>query len=80
MLAPMFYGVGSIYNSYVSSQINPNINFSFIGAAICVGVGMLNYFNPGNIFQKFVDCIADCLPCLRKENIYSELHKQSEEN
>jgi hypothetical protein len=66
MLAPIFYGVGSIYNSYVSSRLNPNVSFSFVGGAICVGLGLLNYFNPGNIFQKIVNCIAECFPCLRK--------------
>ena len=75
MLAPIFYGVGSIYNSYVSHRLNPNINFSFVPAAICVGLGVLNYFNPCDMFQKMVKALMCCMPCLRTEYIYANLKK-----
>jgi hypothetical protein len=61
MLAPIFYGLGSIFTSYISSQINKDITMSVIGSGICIGFGLLNYFNPGNIFQKVVDSIAKCI-------------------
>lgn len=53
-LVPVFYGVGSIYNSYIASIINPNRSFIYIASAICVGVGLLGYFNPKNSIQQFV--------------------------
>ena len=80
MLAPIFYGAGSIYNSYVSHRINSAIDFSFIPAAISVGLGLLNYFNPCDIFQKLVKCFMFCLPCMRPERVYEELKKHVDEN
>lgn len=55
MLAPLFYGGGAFFNSYVSNKKNnPQTDLHFLGAAICFGIGGLNYFNPGNLFQKIV--------------------------
>lgn len=74
MLAPIFYGAGSFFNSYVSHKIgNPSTNLHIIGSIICFGIGSFNYLNPGNIFQRIVVCISECFSCLRKENIYRDL-------
>ena len=51
---PIFYGVGAIYNSYVAYQIDNTREFNFLGSAICIGLGLLSYFNPKNIIQMFV--------------------------
>ena len=80
MLTPIFYGTGSIYNSFIANRINSSVNFSYVPAAICIGLGFLNYFNPGDIFQKFVKCLMFCIPCIRSEYMYADLKKQVEEN
>jgi hypothetical protein len=72
MLAPVFYGIGSICNTYISNRINPNIQFSFLGAAICLGLGVFNYLNPGNIFQRLVEWIPAVIDCLKADNIYDQ--------
>jgi hypothetical protein len=66
MLAPIFYGVGSIYNSYVASQLQENISFNFIASSICVGIGVLNYVNPADFTLKLIERITDCFDCLKK--------------
>ena len=76
MLAPIFYGVGSIFNSYVSARLNPIVSFNFVASSICVGVGVLNYLNPADFSQKIVEMITDCITCLKKENVFKHLEKR----
>lgn len=71
MLAPIFYGTGSIFNSYASHQLNNELDFHFIGSAICVGIGCFNYLNPGNLFQKIVNCLMSCCQCINAKKVYS---------
>ena len=59
MLAPIFYAVGGIVNSYLGSVVprranekDPQIAFHYVGSVICLVIMALNYFNPRNIFQK----------------------------
>lgn len=63
MLVPVFYGVGSIFNSYIASRVEPSRTFSFIPAAICIGIGLLNYFNPKNSIQNFIEFVVDHSCC-----------------
>jgi hypothetical protein len=68
MLVPIFYGVGSIFNSYIASTLNPNRTFSFIPSAICLGIGLLGYFNPKNSIQRFVEYfVIKCSCCITSE-------------
>jgi hypothetical protein len=68
MLVPVFYGVGSIFNSYVAYRIDSTRAFSFIPSAICVGVGLLGYFNPHNSVQRFVEYfVIKCKCCFDRE-------------
>jgi ABC-type Na+ efflux pump permease subunit len=68
MLVPVFYGVGSIFNSYIASRIDSNRSFSYIPSAICLGIGLLNYFNPSNSVQKFIEYfVIKCTCCFSNE-------------
>ena len=66
MLAPIFYGVGSIYNSYVSHKIDPSRSLKFVASSICIGLGILNYFNPGDFITIIIEKITNCFTCLKK--------------
>lgn len=77
MLVPIFYGVGAIFNSYIANSIDGR-EFLLLASAICVGIGLLNYFNPRNIVQDFVEFfVIRCACCLEpkkkeQENIEFE--------
>jgi hypothetical protein len=69
MLVPIFYGVGSIFNSYLASTINFDRSFSFIPSAICVGIGLLGYFNPKDSIQRLIEYfVVKCSCCLTTES------------
>jgi len=66
MLAPIFYGVGAIYNSYVSAKLDEGVSFNFVASSICIGIGLLNYMNPGDFTRKMIEKITNCCECLKK--------------
>jgi hypothetical protein len=64
MLVPIFYGVGSIFNSYIANKIDSSRTFEFKGSAICIGLGLLNYFNPKNTIQELIEYFIRKSCCL----------------
>ena len=57
MLIPIFFGGGSIINSFIVNRISPHKSFMFVPGIICMVFGFINYTNPGNYFGKFVNYI-----------------------
>lgn len=39
-------------------------------SAIAIGIGLIGFFNPKDILNKFVKFITSCLPCLTAEQIF----------
>ncbi len=65
ILVPVFYGAGSIFNSYIGNKLDDTREFRYLGSAICVGIGLLNYFNPKNLVQEFINIfVIKCTCCL----------------
>lgn len=46
------YGVGSIFVSYTTSLYTPIRTFSYIPPIICIVIGLVNFVNPGGVFNK----------------------------
>jgi hypothetical protein len=72
MLAPIFYGVGCIYNSYVSYKLDNTRSFNFVASSVCIGLGLVNYVNPADFTTKIVEKITNCFDCLKKENVFKD--------
>lgn len=68
MLVPIFYGVGSLFNSYVSNLVDENRSFQYISAIICIIIGSINYFNPFNCVQFIIDKFIGCFNTLDPHN------------
>lgn len=68
MLGPVFYGVGAIFNSLATSRSLPDQSFHFLAPAICVGIGLLNYFNPGDVFHRLTKWLANSCACLQPDH------------
>lgn len=54
MLVPVFFGVGCIFNSFIANKIDTTLSFYYLASGICIGLGLLNYFNPKNVIQWFI--------------------------
>lgn len=67
VLVPVFYGVGSIFNSYIAARLNSSRTFTFVPPAISIGIGLVAYFNPKNSIQAFIEyAVIKCSCCFKK--------------
>jgi hypothetical protein len=66
MLAPIFYGAGTLTNAAFDSEIRS----SLVPATICIFIGVINFFNPYNLFQKIVILLEGCIPCLSYKSFF----------
>ena len=63
-LVPIMYGTGSVVIAYMERSINKDIAMPYVSSFICIGVGLLGIFNPGDILNKIVKKIMKSCKCL----------------
>lgn len=55
------------------------MNFYWIGSAIVLVVGGLNYLNICGLFQTAVDKLVDCLPYFNKTAYFKDLGEKTKD-
>jgi hypothetical protein len=43
-----------------------------------VGIGLLNYFNPGDVFHRLTKWLANCCACLQPDNFLANTISKSD--
>ncbi len=62
-LVPIYYGTGTIVLTYFQSVDNPNLyHLDMIVPLVCVGLGLLCFFNPKDIINRIIRLLVS-FPC-----------------
>ncbi len=53
-LVPLIYGAGAIATSYIEVTLDKSRPLEYIQGVICICLGTIVFFNPGDIFNKLI--------------------------
>ena len=63
-MVPLMYGAGSIVIAFIQRRLNKDIEMPYISSLICIAIGLIGIFNPGDFLNKIVKKIMKSCKCL----------------
>jgi asparagine N-glycosylation enzyme membrane subunit Stt3 len=67
LLLPVFYGLGGIFISYTTHQINNDRPFIFASYTVAIVIGILFFMDPYGVCRKVITKIASKCQCFNFE-------------
>lgn len=79
-LVPVYYGAGSMVLSYFQNIDNPTgYKFDLILPLVCIGLGLLCFFNPKDIINRIIRLIVSFPCCINASSLVGDYENNETE-